>query len=313
MVREGTQILDAGAFLGLDAPAACGITWVASPTPARWPCRAARRRRARRTRHLDGTHDDALRAVGGGRKSQAAQLAQTQGVRGVGGDRGIVGIQASVDGAAVTGEQAVAPAEYVRLRVRDNGVGMTADVQAHFFEPFLTTKEVGEGTGLGLALVQGVARHAGGFVTIDTAPHQGTTVSLYLPPNDGPVAVAAAAPAAAPPPVRVPVATPARILLVEDEAAVRRMTARMLERAGYAVLAASTPSEARAIFETREAQISLLVTDIVMPGMHGPDLAERLVAQSPDLAVVFVSGYSDTMPGTGSDGERVAFVPRPRS
>ena len=188
--------------------------------------------------------------------------------------------------------------------MRDNGVGMAADVQAHLFEPFFTTKEVGEGTGLGLAFVQGVARHAGGFVTIDTAPQQGTTVSLYLPPSDGP----AAAPETAPSPGPCASAPPATILLVEDEAAVRKMTAQMLERAGYTVLAASTPSEACAIFEAEQARINLLLTDIVMPEMHGPVLAERLVAQRPDLRVVFVSGYSDTMPGTGV-GRRTHGVP----
>jgi len=213
---------------------------------------------------------------------------------------------ATVDGAIGDGEHSVIAGEYVRLRVRDNGVGMTADVQAHLFEPFFTTKEVGEGTGLGLAFVQGVARHAGGFVTIDTAPQQGTTVSLYLPPNDGP-----RAPDPATPSRTVPSAEPATILLVEDEAAVRQLAAQILERAGYTVLAASTPSEACAIFEAEPARISLLLTDVVMPEMHGPVLARRLVAQRPDLPVVFVSGYSDTMPVSESFGAPMAFVPKP--
>ena len=213
---------------------------------------------------------------------------------------------ATVDAAIAAGEPAVAAGDYVRLRVRDDGVGMTADVQAHLFEPFFTTKEVGEGTGLGLAFVQGVARHAGGFVTIDTAPQQGTTVSMYLPPCHGPLD----APDTAPPPRPVPSAAPATILLVEDEDAVRGLAARMLQRAGYTVLAASTPSEACAIFETEPARISLLLTDIVMPEMHGPVLAERLVAQRPDLPVVLVSGYSDDMAGTGA-GARMAFLPKP--
>ena len=184
---------------------------------------------------------------------------------------------------------------------------MTADVQAHLFEPFFTTKEIGEGTGLGLAFVQGVAHHAGGFVTIDTAPQQGTTVSMYLPPYDGAPDVADNAM-----PLRhVPSTAPATILLVEDEEAVREMATRLLERAGYTVLATSTPSEACAIFEAEPARISLLVTDIIMPGMHGPVLAERLVSRRPDLRVVFVSGYSDTMPGTTAGVARVAFLPKP--
>ena len=214
---------------------------------------------------------------------------------------------ATVDAAIVPGEQSVTAGEYVRLRVRDNGVGMTEDVQAHLFEPFFTTKEVGEGTGLGLPFVQGVARHSGGFVTIDTAPQQGTTVSMYLPPYDGP----SDSPDTAPAPGHAPAAAPATILLVEDEDAVRGMTAGMLERAGYTVLAASTPSEACAIFETEQAHISLLLTDIVMPGMHGPVLAERLVARRPDLRVLFVSGYSDAMPRTAAGGARMAFLAKP--
>jgi signal transduction histidine kinase/CheY-like chemotaxis protein len=215
--------------------------------------------------------------------------------------------RATVDASNHLGEHSLTAGEYVRLRVRDNGVGMTADVQAHLFEPFFTTKEVGQGTGLGLAFVQGVARHAGGFVTVDTAPQQGTTVSLYLPPNDGPVA----APELAASPAPATAAAPATILLVEDEDAVRTMAVQMLERAGYTVLAASTPSEACAIFEAEPARINLLVTDIVMPEMHGPELAERLVSGRPDLRVVFVSGHSETMPGTGSVDGRTAFLPKP--
>ncbi len=118
---------------------------------------------------------------------------------------------ANVDPASVPNEPALNAGEYVRLRVRDNGVGMSAEVQAHLFEPFFTTKEVGEGTGLGLAFVQGVARHAGGFVTVDTGPEQGTTVSMYLPPYLGPAEAVGA-----PPAEQVPPAAPATILRVED-------------------------------------------------------------------------------------------------
>jgi two-component system cell cycle sensor histidine kinase/response regulator CckA len=211
---------------------------------------------------------------------------------------------AAVDAAIAAREQSAA-GEYVRLRVSDNGVGMTPDVLAHLFEPFFTTKEVGEGTGLGLPFVQGVARHAGGFVTIDSAPQEGTTVSLYLPPFHGPAAVAPA------PPPPVSAATPATILLVEDEVPVRKTTARMLERAGYTVLAAATPSEACSIFEKERSRIDLLLSDIVMPEMHGPVLAERLLAQRSDLRVLFVSGYSDVMPETRDGSAKPVFLAKP--
>ena len=203
----------------------------------------------------------------------------------------------------------VAAGTYVRLRVRDNGVGMGADVQAHLFEPFFTTKEVGEGTGLGLAFVQGVARQAGGFVTIESAPQQGTTVSLYLPPSPGP---AVSAPAATAPALRsIPCAAPATILLVEDEAAVREMAGGLLKRAGYAILPASSPSEALAIFEKEQTRISLLLTDVVMADMHGPELAERLTNRHPELRVVFISGYNDALSGTSVDEGNAAFLSKP--
>ena len=210
-------------------------------------------------------------------------------------------------GATGAADHPVAAGDYVRVRVRDNGLGMTADVQSHLFEPFFTTKDVGEGTGLGLAFVQGVARHAGGFVTVDSAPQQGTTVTVYLPPSDG----ATAAPGPLPPPQRVRSTTSGTILVVEDEAAVRTLALRMLERAGYTVLAASTPSEACAIFAAEPARIDLLVSDIVMPEMHGQALAKRLWAERPSLRVVFVSGYTGTMPGAGLDDERASFLAKP--
>ena len=213
----------------------------------------------------------------------------------------------TVDATTARGEQAAAAGEYLRLRVCDNGVGMSAEVQAHLFEPFFTTKEVGEGTGLGLAFVQGVARHAGGFVTVDTGPEQGTTVSIYLPPYDGPAGISPAASA----PEEVAPPAPATILVVEDEDSVRNIAVRVLERAGYTVLATSTPAEASAVFEAEQARIDLLLTDIVMPGMHGPELAERLTAQRPGLQVVFVSGYSDGVPGSAVDATGVSFLPKP--
>jgi DNA-binding NtrC family response regulator len=106
-------------------------------------------------------------------------------------------------------------------------------------------------------------------------------------------------------------AVPATILLVEDEAAVRQMAGQLLKRAGYTVLAASSPTEASAIFEKEPARIDLLLTDVVMADMHGPELAERLTAQRPDLGVVFISGYRDTMASTSMGDDRVAFLSKP--
>ena len=219
----------------------------------------------------------------------------------------------TIDASRVPLDAAVAPGEYARLRVRDNGTGMTPDVQSHLFEPFFTTKEVGEGTGLGLAFVHGIARHGGGFVKVDTAPGKGTTVSIYLPPAPAlaPGAMPAAEPAAAAAPEPPP---PATILLVEDDGAVRDMAGQMLRRAGYRVLSAATPGEACAIFDAHADEITLLFTDVVMPDMHGPALAERLVAARPALRVLFMSGYHDAMPEleiTGNDPRRTTFLAKP--
>jgi PAS domain S-box-containing protein len=216
--------------------------------------------------------------------------------------------RAAVDAANSPPDAAAAPGEYVRLRVRDNGIGMPPDVQAHLFEPFFTTKEVGQGTGLGLAFVHGIARHGRGFVTVDTASGKGTTVSVYLP--QAPHAETRPAPESAPVAThdRPPAAT---ILLVEDEAAVRDLTAQMLGRAGYRVLSAATPGEACALFEQHADEIDLLLTDVVMPEMRGPVLAERLVARRPDLRVLFVSGYSDAMPASATATDRVTFLAKP--
>ncbi len=202
----------------------------------------------------------------------------------------------------------IAPGEYVCLRIHDTGIGMTPEVREHLFEPFFTTKEVGSGTGLGLAFVDGIVRHAKGFVTVDTAPEKGTTFSVYFP-----LAEASATSAAVDEPAASTASKPsgATILLVEDERAVREMTTLMLGRAGYRVFAAATPSEATSLFDAHAADIDLLLTDIVMPEMHGPVLAQRLVARRPELRVVFVSGHSDAMPaGTTATG-KTAFLGKP--
>ena len=211
----------------------------------------------------------------------------------------------TIGAAKAAADSDAAPGEYVRLRVRDNGTGMTADIQEHLFEPFFTTKEVGEGTGLGLAFVHGVARHAGGFVTIDTAPGKGTTVSVYLPPAPPGAVVestdTAVARALTPP-------SGATILLVEDEEGVRKLTARMLTQAGYRVVQAGSAAEARTLFARHERGIDLLLTDVVMPETHGTVLAEELTAKRSGLPVLFVSGYSATMPESAAVSGRVAFL-----
>jgi PAS domain S-box-containing protein len=199
------------------------------------------------------------------------------------------------------------PAEAVRLRVADTGLGMTGEVRARLFEPFFTTKDVGKGTGLGLAFVDGLVRHHGGAIEVESRPGQGATFSIYLPFASAPPATEAAEP----PLVRSAVVrSHATILLVEAESQVRTLTGRMLEHVGYRVLSAPTPADACALFDAHARDVNVLVTDVVMPDMHGPALAQRLVAQQPDLRVLFMSGYSDVIPES-SGTSRMAFLQKP--
>ncbi len=204
--------------------------------------------------------------------------------------------------------QSIVPGAYVRLQVQDNGSGMTPEAQAHLFEPFFTTKSVGEGTGLGLAFVFGIARQRRGFVTVETAAANGTTVAVHLPLAGPERAAKSPAPAAV---AAAPHRRGATVLLVEDEDSVRSVTSGILSRAGYRVLAAATPGEASGIFDEHGAEIDLLVTDVVMPEMHGPALAQQFIARRPDLRVLFVSGYSDSPPLAAMAPGRSAFLAKP--
>jgi two-component system cell cycle sensor histidine kinase/response regulator CckA len=219
--------------------------------------------------------------------------------------------RAYIDAAHIPGDVSAEPGEYARLRVRDDGTGMTPEAQKHLFEPFFTTKEIGEGTGLSLPFVHGIARQTGGFVTIDTSPGMGTTVSVYFPfAGDAPVEAPSPAPAA---PAQAVQATDRRatILLVEDEAIVRNLAARALTRAGYRVLSAATPGQALTLFDQHTPEVALLLTDVVMPEMHGPALARRLCAVRPELPVLFMSGYSDSIPADSAGTERAGFLAKP--
>jgi two-component system, cell cycle sensor histidine kinase and response regulator CckA len=180
------------------------------------------------------------------------------------------------------------PGPYVQLLVADTGQGLSDEARAHLFEPFFTTKELGKGTGLGLATVYGIVKQNNGFIYVDSASGTGTTVRVYLPRSAGPLPTAERVPAAV---------TPRRgsetILLVEDETAVRHFARRALEANGYCVLVAADGAEALSIAEQHAGPIHLLLTDVVMPGIGGPELARRLSAARPTLRVLFSSGYTD--------------------
>jgi PAS domain S-box-containing protein len=181
---------------------------------------------------------------------------------------------------------AIRPGPYAMLSVSDTGHGMSRDTVAHVFEPFYTTKAVGKGTGLGLATVYGIVKQSGGYVWPYSELGQGTTFKVYLP-------ISAESVAHAPPPPHAPRASGERVLVVEDEPVVRQMAARALQEYGYTVIEAGDGLEALRLIEDGAHPIELLVTDVVMPGMDGPELARRAAGLRPGLPVLFMSGYTD--------------------
>jgi signal transduction histidine kinase len=178
--------------------------------------------------------------------------------------------------------------EWVVLTVRDTGSGMDEETKARIFEPFFTTKGPGKGTGLGLATVYGIVKQSGGGITVESEPEKGSEFSIYLPHEEAAVE-----------PLEPPLPPPERsrlgetILVVEDEEVVRQLLCSVLSDSGYQVLCASSPAEAIELARQHGAPIQLLVTDVVMPEMHGPVLARALSTIQPEMKILFVSGYSE--------------------
>jgi signal transduction histidine kinase/ActR/RegA family two-component response regulator len=200
------------------------------------------------------------------------------------------------------------PGEYVRLTVRDNGCGMGEEILLHLFEPFYTTKVMGKGTGLGLATVYGIVRQNNGIIDVSSEVGQGTAFEVYLPRHLG-----TAEPAPAVARVRAPRGTET-ILLVEDEPAVLALTTAMLERQGYIVLPACTPSQAIWLASEHLDEIHLLMTDVVMPEMNGRALAKDLLDLNPRLKRLYMSGYAaDVIAHNGVLDEGVSLLQKPFS
>jgi two-component system cell cycle sensor histidine kinase/response regulator CckA len=222
----------------------------------------------------------------------------------------------------------LAPADYVLVEIEDTGTGISQENIEKIFEPFFTTKEVGKGTGLGLSMVYGFVKQTGGFVYCDSTVGKGTTFRIFLPRFHEEAALPLVTPEPATPltPQSMEVAKTAalaeiaavdhtgsgRVLLVEDEEAVRKFAARALASRGYEVLQAASGREAMEIVDKMSEPIDLVVSDVVMPEMDGPSLMRELRKRDPGLKIVFVSGYAeDAFAKNLPEGEHFAFLPKP--
>jgi two-component system cell cycle sensor histidine kinase/response regulator CckA len=204
---------------------------------------------------------------------------------------------------------ATRPGPHVMLSVTDTGCGMNAETKAHIFEPFFTTKEFGRGTGLGLSTVYGIVKQSGGSVWVYSEVGVGTTFKIYFPCVSSGIEIATASME----PEKASCGSQT-ILIVEDEAALLQVTHRSLETVGYAILPARSPAEAIQISESHPGPIHLMVTDVVMPGMSGAQLAIHLAALRPEMKVLYVSGYTDdTIVRHGVLEPGLAFLQKPFS
>jgi signal transduction histidine kinase/ActR/RegA family two-component response regulator len=200
----------------------------------------------------------------------------------------------------------VSPGQYVLLSVTDNGMGMDAETKARIFEPFFTTKEQGKGTGLGLATVYGIVKQSGGFIWVESEPGRGARFEIYL---------LRATERLEPGPAQnqqIPATRGLKTVLVaEDEEAVRELTCEFLKSAGYDVLSASNGAEALALAQASTKQIHVLLTDIVMPKMRGPELARRLKTLQPQIKVIYVSGYLEYGQNGNEFVDGALFIQKP--
>ncbi|MHA1600560.1 MAG: response regulator [Alphaproteobacteria bacterium] len=208
------------------------------------------------------------------------------------------------------GGEVMPPGDYVLIEVSDAGTGIASENMDRIFDPFFSTKEVGEGTGLGLSTVFGIVKQSSGFVFVDSTPGQGSTFSVYLPYQTGTVESTGAAETE----VRRDLTGNGTILLVEDEEAVRAFSARVLRNKGYDVLEANSGDSALEVFRERAEDIDLVVTDVVMPHMDGPTLVRHLREERQDLKIIFISGYTeDAFRKRLGEESGIHFLPKPFS
>jgi PAS domain S-box-containing protein len=213
----------------------------------------------------------------------------------------------TLDAAFCTPHLGCQPGEYVRITVRDNGGGMDQTTRERAFDPFFTTKKQGQGTGLGLAMVSGIITQNNGFIHLESAPGSGTTFDLYLPRCSGTINWGTTIEGAT-----MPDHGSGTILLVEDERVLLEMSTDMLHALGYTVLSAASAEEALRLAREHAGIIDLLITDVIMPGMNGRDLAVQLQTLRPDLRCLFMSGYpADVIAHQGVLDPGVRFLQKP--
>ena len=221
--------------------------------------------------------------------------------------------------ARVTQEEArslgypTAQGDQALVEVSDDGPGIAADVMDKIFDPFFTTKPVGEGTGLGLATVYGIVKQSDGWITVASKPGEGAAFRIFLPVHIAPVSLApVAAPVAPKRPAARDLSGAGRILFVEDEDAVRGVAAKLLRARGYEVIEAASGEEALEYAQAHAGEIDLMISDVVMPGMQGPDLLKQARQYLGAAPVMFISGYAESEFSDLLEGERnVSFLPKP--
>ena len=235
---------------------------------------------------------DAVRAHGGGQvKIRTARLTQEQAVQ--------------LGYPEAKGEQAL-------IEVADDGPGIPPEIRDKIFDPFFTTKPVGEGTGLGLATVYGIVKQSDGWIALDTKVGEGTAFRIFLPVHHRPAVPAAPQPAPPKRAVARDLSGAGRILFVEDEDAVRGVAAKLLRARGYEVIEAASGEEALELAETHAGEIDLMISDVVMPGMQGPDLLKQARPYLGEAPVMFISGYAESEFSDLLEGEQnISFLPKP--
>ncbi|MEJ2039772.1 MAG: ATP-binding protein [Desulfosarcinaceae bacterium] len=217
--------------------------------------------------------------------------------------------KASIDADYCSEHTGFIPGEFVLLAVSDDGYGMDSETVDHIFEPFFTTKGVGKGTGLGLSTVYGIVKQNNGFINVYSEPGQGTTFNIYLPRHLGDISEKQASIEK-----QVINGSGETVLVVEDEIATLKLTERILSRCNYKVLLAKSPSVALEVAKAHSGEISLLLTDVVMPEMNGRELANQLKILYPRIKCLFMSGYTANVIGhRGVLDKGVQFIHKPFS